>query len=159
MVTNILVGVPGSATIMTGEIIPAKTDVRAEKIDQYFKSKGLPLAGYGKKMVEVADKNDIDWRLIPAIAMRESTGGKFACKKVTFNPFGWASCRVGFKSYDHAIESLGQHLGGNHPKTKNYYDGKDVEGILKTYNPPKVVPQYADQVMNIMKSIEATEIE
>lgn len=162
MVTNIISGIPGSATITTGIMNSENSvlvpDNRAEKIDQYFKDRNMPLAGYGEKMVLVADKNDIDWRLIPAIAVRESTGGKFACKKATFNPFGWGSCKIGFKSYDHAIESLGQHLGGNHPKTKHYYDEKDVEGILKTYNPPSVVPQYAHQVMKVMDAIENTEL-
>lgn len=162
MVTNIISGIPGSATITTGLVnsdhsvrIP---DNRAEKIDQYFKERDMPLAGYGEQMVLVADKNDIDWRLIPAIAVRESTGGKFACKRATFNPFGWGSCRIGFKSYDHAIEMLGQHLGGNHPNTKRYYAEKDVEDILKTYNPPSVVPEYAYQVMRIMDAIENTEL-
>ena len=161
MVTNILAGVPGSATIMTGEMNStnlAVTDVRAEKIDKYFKDRNMPLAGYGQKMVDVADKNDIDWRLIPAIAVRESTGGKFACKSKTFNPFGWGSCKIGFKSYDHAIEVLGQNLGGNNPNTKRHYDEKTVDGILKAYNPPSVVPQYASQVIKIMDAIENIEL-
>lgn len=162
MVTNILTGIPGSATITTGIVNSENktnvSDERAEKIDQYFKDRNMPLAGYGKKMVEVADKNDIDWRLIPAIAVRESTGGKHACKSVTFNPFGWGSCKIGFKSYDHAIEVLGKNLGGNNPNTSRHYSDKDVEGILKTYNPPHIVPQYANQVINIMDAIENTEL-
>jgi hypothetical protein len=161
MVTNILAGVPGSATITTektnSSISDTTPDVRAQKIDQYFADRDMPLAGYGQKMVEVADKNDIDWRLIPALSVRESTGGKHACKKATFSPFGWGSCKISFKSYDHAIEVLGKNLGGNNPNTSHHYSDKDVEGILKTYNPPKVVPQYASQVMKIMDDIEDTE--
>lgn len=157
MVTNILAGVPGSATIMTGEVNSVVTpDVRAEKIDQYFKSYNMPLAGYGQKMVEVADKNDIDWRLIPALAVIESTGGKFACKKVTFSAFGWGSCKINFKSYDQAINDLGSHLGGNKPNTSRYYEGKDTKGILAKYN--SVIPNYTAKVMNVMDAIENTEV-
>lgn len=157
MVTNILSGVPGSATIMTGEVNSVVTpDVRAEKIDQYFKSNNMPLAGYGQQMVEVADKNDIDWRLIPALAVIESTGGKYACKKVTFSAFGWGSCKINFKSYDQAIEDLGSHLGGNKPKTSRYYEGKDTKGILAKYN--SVIPNYTAKVMNVMDAIENTEV-
>jgi hypothetical protein len=160
MVTNILSGVPVSATITTGEMNSTNSavtpDVRAEKIDQYFKSYNMPLAGYGQKMVEVADKNDIDWRLIPALAVIESTGGKFACKSVTFSAFGWGSCKIGFKSYDQAIEVLGTNLGGNNPNTEKHYANKDTKGILAKYN--SVIPNYTAKVMKVMDAIEKTEV-
>ena len=129
-------------------------DNRAEKINAYFSQHNLPLEGFGEKMVAEADLHGLDWKLIPAIAMRESTGGKFACKNATFNPFGWGSCKISFDSYDHSIEVLARNLSGNNPKTSHYYDGKDIRGILETYNPPSVIPKYADQVMKIMSDIE-----
>ena len=70
---------------------------KAEAIDNYFKTYDMPLVGTGAKMVEEAEKNDLDWRLLPAIAVRESTGGKSACQKATFNAFGWGSCKISFK--------------------------------------------------------------
>ena len=36
----------------------------------------MPLLGLGKKMVIEAEKNNLDWRLLPAISVIESTGGK-----------------------------------------------------------------------------------
>ena len=131
---------------------------KAEAIDSYFAFHGLPLEGYGMKMVLEAEKNNLDWRLIPAIAMRESTGGKFACKKADFNPFGWGSCKIHFDSYDHAIEIIAKNLGGNNPRTANYYADKDIKGILQAYNPPSIVRLYAEQVMDIMKDIASEEI-
>ena len=128
-------------------------EIKAAAIDKYFGDRNLPLEGYGRKMVLEAEKNDIDWRLLPAIAMRESTGGKFACKKVGFNAWGWHSCKSGFKSYDEAIEKMAQHLGGNHPKTEHYYADKTTVQILRTYNPPSVVSEYANQVVKIMNAI------
>ncbi len=126
---------------------------KAEAIDSYFKNHDMPLAGTGMKMVLEAEKNDLDWRLLPAIAVRESTGGKFACKKVTFSAFGWGSCKINFKSHDQAIETVARNLGGNNPKTSHHYDEKTTKEILRAYNPPSIVPRYAEQVMSIMDTI------
>lgn len=128
-------------------------EAKAKAIDDYFKSYNMPLAGTGKKMVEEAEKNDLDWRLLPAIAVRESTGGIHQCKKVGFNPFGWGSCKIGFKSYDQAIETVARNLGGNNPNTKHHYHDKETLEILKAYNPPSIVPKYAEQVISIMNKI------
>ena len=123
---------------------------RAEAIDAYFAERDMPLKGMGEKMVEEALKNDLDWRLLPAIAVRESTGGKFECKRVPNNPFGWGSCKIGFKSNEQAIETVARNLGGNNPNTARHYDEKTVIEILRAYNPPSIVPKYAEQVMAIM---------
>ncbi len=126
---------------------------QADLIDSYFKDHNMRLAGFGMKMAKVADNNGLDYRLIPAIAVRESTGGNNMCRLKKNNPFGWGSCKIGFKTMDEAIEIIGHNLGGNNPNTTSYYDEKDVEGILKAYNPPKIVPAYARQVMKIMENI------
>src|SRR3989344_3217997 len=126
---------------------------RAEAIDRYFKARNMPLEGMGMKMVIEAKKNDIDWRLLPAIAIRESTGGKFACKTAGYNSFGWGSCKIGFDSNEEAIETVARNLGGNEPKTEHHYAGKNTKQILQKYNPPSVVLKYAEQVMSIMENI------
>lgn len=141
----------------------AKTELEAKKskaeaIDAYFKSKNMPLAGTGMTMVLEAEKNDIDWRLLPAIAIRESTGGIHACKKATFNSFGWGSCKINFKSNESAIETVARNLGGNNPNTDHHYAGKTTKEILQKYNPPSIVPRYADQVINIMNTIGGEEM-
>ncbi len=127
---------------------------QARAIDSYFEARNMPLKGFGAKMVEEAHKNDLDYRLIAAIAVRESTGGKQACKRVKFNPFGWGSCRIGFKSYDDAITILAKNLGGNNPNTARYYGGsKTIREVLEKYNPPSIVPTYASEVIKIMENI------
>ena len=131
------------------EILKAK----AEAIDAYFREHDMPLEGTGAKMVEEALKNDLDWRLLAAIAVRESTGGKHDCKRVENNPFGWGSCKIGFKTNEEAIVTVAMNLGGNNPKTAYHYDDKDTKEILQAYNPPSVVRKYADQVMAIMDDI------
>ena len=133
-------------------------EMQAEAIDAYFSAREMPLTGLGLKMAIEAKKNELDWRLLPAIAVRESTGGKFDCKKVDFNPFGWGSCKIGFKSNEEAIEIVAKNLGGNNPNTARYYDNKTVAQILRAYNPPSIVLHYVKQVMSIMNIIGDEEV-
>lgn len=132
--------------------------LKADAIDKYFKDRAMPLLGTGEKMVLEAEKNGLDWRLVAAIAVRESTGGKYACKGATHNPFGWGSCKIGFTSNDHAIETVARNLGGNNPKTAMHYANKNTIQILRAYNPPSIVPKYAEQVIAIMDKMGAETI-
>ncbi len=139
-------------------LLQQEREEKAAKIDTYFKQNGMPLAGYGMKMVTEAEEHDIDWRLIPAIAIRESTGGLHQCKSVTYSPFGFGSCHINFKSYDSAIETVATNLGGDNPNTAKHYEGKTTKAILQTYNPPSVVPTYANEVMALMNKIDNTQV-
>lgn len=130
----------------------------ADAIDAYFAKYDMPLEGTGAKMAEEADANDLDWRLLPAISVRESTGGKHECTSVSNNPFGWGSCKIGFKTNAAAIETIAKNLGGNNPSTAVHYDDKTTLEILHAYNPPSVVPRYAEQVMKIMSAIGPEDI-
>lgn len=121
---------------------------KAAVIDSYFKKRGMPLAGYGAKMVDEAEANGLDWRLLPAIALRESSGGKHACNN---NPFGWGSCKIGFRSVNEAIETVAWNLGGNNPDTADYYDG-DIRDMLGQYN-GGAVRNYPKQVLRIMEKL------
>jgi hypothetical protein len=132
--------------------------LEADAIDAYFAEHDMPLSGMGMKMAKEAEANDIDWRLLPAIAVRESTGGKNDCDRVKNNPFGWGSCKIGFKSLDEAIEIVAKNLGGNNPNTARHYDNKTTKQILRAYNPPSVVPRYVAQVLAIMADIGEADI-
>lgn len=122
---------------------------KADKIDAYYGRHNLPLTGYGMKMVLAAEKYGIDWRLIPAIGMRETTGGKFACYN---NPFGWGSCKIKYNSFDESIEALAKNLGGANPRTAYYYAGKTTAEKLYYYN-GTVVASYPKEVMKIMDKV------
>ncbi|MCI0542324.1 hypothetical protein L0Y69_01025 [bacterium] len=136
------------------EQIDKARKTQADKIDAYFRERKMPLAGFGEEMVVAAEEHDLDWRLLPAIAVRESSGGKHMCGH---NPFGWASCKVRFGSVEKAIDTVALHLGGNHPNTDQYYSGGTREK-LHSYN-GTVIPTYVDEVENIMDRIEAQEVE
>ncbi|MDD4930973.1 MAG: hypothetical protein PHG66_02335 [Candidatus Colwellbacteria bacterium] len=133
-----------------GQIV--ESDVSAESgimaINRYFEEKGAPLAGYGAVFVRVSQKLKLDWRFLPAIAMRESTGGKNLFKP--YNPFGWGS--ESFDSYNEAIETVGRHLAGHDPDTSSFYKEKTACQKLKKYN--SAVKTYSDEVWGIMLDIE-----
>ncbi len=163
--TNPIQNILGEIKENKDTAIDAERQAKAEKINTYFGNKNLPLEGHGMEMVMVAEKYNIDWRLIPSIAFIETTGGKFACPKTykvtgdiryTYNVFGWGSCSIKFESYNEAFEILGKNLSGNNPKTARHYKGKDTVGILESYNPRHVVSDYPEKIMRIMTSIDNT---
>jgi hypothetical protein len=147
------INLPQVAVVAPAVQVDPTLKLEADAIDAYFAAHDMPLKGTGLKMAQEAEANDIDWRLLPAISVRESTGGKFDCKKAENNPFGWGSCKIGFKSLDKAIETVAMNLGGNNPKTASYYDNKTTKQILNSYNPPSIVPRYTQQVIAIMNNI------
>jgi hypothetical protein len=137
-------------------IVKDETDPedRAEKIDRYFESKGMPLAGRGAEFVRSADLYSIDWRILAAISVVESTGGKQMCGN---NPFGWGSCRSGvgdFASIEEAIDYVSKNLGGANPRTRSAYAG-GVDEDLHSYN-GTVDPTYPQKVKDIMSEISRT---
>ncbi len=137
-------------------------DDRAAKIDAYFAQWDLPLAGHGKGMVAAADKYGIDWRLLPALAMLETTGGKNLCDEGdNFNPFGYGSCTIHFDTFEDAFDAVAKTLSGNSEKTSHLYKGKTVEEILEVYNPPEVkgiMPGYHKKALNVMSKMENMDV-
>lgn len=148
-----------SVTVSAEEqAIQQERELKAAKIDTYFRTKHLPiLVGHGMTFVVEAEKQDIPYNLLPAIAMAESTG----CVHIipgTNNCYGWDNGKTKFASIDAGIAIISQHLGGNYPTTARYYENKSVAGILKMYNPPQVAPEYIGTVTYVMRAIDATVI-
>ena len=128
---------------------------KALKINTYFYERSMPLAGHGMQFVLIAEKYGLPYNFLPAIAIRESSGGK---RDMNNNPFGWGSAKIEFAHYDEAIEVVGKNLGGGNPKTASYYGGKTVKQKLYFYN-GTVIKGYEDEVIAIMKKIDSTKIE
>ncbi len=126
---------------------PQFADDRADRIDAYFEKYNMPLAGYGESFIAAADSCGLDWRLLPAIAVRESTGGK---RMQYHNPFGWGGAQIPFKNIDEAIQEVGRNLCGDNPRTARWYGTPSIERKLYYYN-GTVIPSYPDEVMWIMK--------
>ena len=76
----------GSIEIVPAEVFMSKEQLdklnedklKAQKIELFFRvnRNNAPLADYAEKFVEVANKYGLDYRLLPAIATIESSGGK-----------------------------------------------------------------------------------
>lgn len=141
-----------SNVITVSDADQAKIDLdasRAKIIDDYMTARSMPLAGKGSKFIEESNKYNLDWRLLPAISIRETSGGKNACYN---NPFGWGSCKIKFDSFDDAIEVVAKNLGGANPKTSTYYKDQPTMKKLYYYN-GTVVASYPSEVVKIMSKI------
>ncbi len=122
----------GESNNIQGEVIVTKiNDTRPFIVEKFLK--GTPLAPHSKYMVEVADKYDIDYRLIPAIAMKESGAGT-AVTETSHNAWGFENGRTQFSSWETAIETVGKTL-------KKRYIAKGMttpDEIMPVYAPPQM---------------------
>ena len=108
-------------------------DGRIENLDDFFRSYDSPLEGHAATIVEQADKYNIDYRLLPAIAMQEST----LCKKIikgSHNCWGfgiYGSKVTKFDSYDEAIKQITKTMA-----LKYVHNGyADIKDIVRKYTP------------------------
>jgi hypothetical protein len=92
--------------------------------------------------LEAADRNSLDWRLLPSISWVESTGGKAAPHN---NMFGWDSGRAHFASPVAGIDEVSYKLAHSAP-----YRAKDLDTVLAIYNPNA---DYAKRVKSVMRRI------
>ncbi|MDQ1282065.1 MAG: hypothetical protein QG630_416 [Patescibacteria group bacterium] len=118
------------------------------KIEAYFKKKNMPLFEKAAKFVEVSKKYNLDPFLLPAMSIKESTGGKSLFKP--FNPFGYGKKR--FLSFDEAIEYVADKLANG-----EYYKDKTLEKKLSTYN--CVEDKYVSETLKFMRYIKKQNIE
>lgn len=122
---------PGFANITQAEI-EAK-DARVEMVRQFFAKYKSPLEPHAKEVVDTADKYGLDFRLIPAIAMQEST----LCKKApkdSYNCWGfgiYGGKVTRFDNYSDGIETVTKTLALKYKK-----DGLHTpEEIMQRYTP------------------------
>src|SRR5580704_16548469 len=134
---------PGS---MHGEQKAPVADRRLAKLQAFFGKADCPAKAYSTDFLAASDTYALDWRLLPSISFVESTGGKSARNN---NIFGWDSGRAVFSSAIAGIRSVAYSLSHSH-----LYRYKNVDGILKTYNPNA---DYARKVKSVMVRIASSE--
>lgn len=125
---------PKSVDFISDEV--KYTDARAKIIEDFFKGYKSPLSDYSQNFIQVADKYQLDWRLLPAIAMQESNGGKKVIVD-SHNPFGYGiygKLVIRFKDWDEAIERVGKAL------REDYLNEglKTPHQIMAKYTPPSL---------------------
>ncbi len=111
-------------------------DARSLIITNWMTAYKAPLAPYGDVFVKAADKYGLDWRLLPAISMKESGGGR-AIPVDSYNAWGWGIYGdqvLRFSSWEEGIYTVAAGL------KKNYLDQglTTPEQIMAKYTPPSI---------------------
>lgn len=131
---NLYAALPDSSGVISDSI--SSFDGRAKIVESFFRKYNSPLYFYSENFIQVADKYNLEWRLLPSIAMQESNGGRKVIKH-SFNPFGfgiYGNKVVKFTSWEDGIERVGKTL------KQEYIDKgyKTVEQIMVKYTPPSI---------------------
>jgi len=122
---------PSAENSLTG-IIDQK-DARVEVIKGFFNQYKSPLGPFAQNVVNAADKYNIDFRLLPAIAMQESN----LCKKApkdSFNCWGfgiYGKKTTTFDDYGQAINTVSKTLARDYTNKGL----KTPEQIMSKYTP------------------------
>ena len=116
-----------------------ETDPRLPQLLHFLEVNECPSVEFAQDFLEEADVHDLDWRLLPSISLIESGGGREARNN---NIFGWDSGNASFPSVRAGIHYVADQLSNS-----ELYRDKDVDGILRTYNPGA---EYADRVKSLM---------
>lgn len=125
-------------------------DGRVTALDKFFSEYESPLLPYAQLIVDQADQYGLDYRLVPAIAMKEST----LCHKIPKNSHNcWGYGIYGgkttyFQGYDEAIRTVSKGLG------ERYVGLGLIEpiDIMQKYNPVST-GSWADTVSFVMERI------
>lgn len=125
---------PGTHTKISDSV--SYVDARATIIENFFNKYNSILSKYSQIFIDVADKYHLDYRLLPAISMQESIGGKRVIPN-SYNPFGYGiygTKVTRFDSWEQGIEVVGKGL------RENYLDEglANPDNIMAKYTPPSL---------------------
>ncbi len=126
-------------------------DSKVEIVRQFFAKYNSPLEPYAADIVAAANRYDLDFALLPAIAMQEST----LCRSViadSHNCWGWGIYGgkvTKFNNYPEAIETITKTL------STKYRDNGLITPfeIAKLYN-PRNTNNWAENVTNFMNKLK-----
>lgn len=131
--------------LSTADVLSSKTvDQRVLRLRSFFAAHRCPEPYHADEYVRAADAYSIDYRLLPAVSVRESTCGVYQHRN---NLWGWDSARTGFESVSRGIRFILSQLAWG-----RYYRGKSLDQKLHVYNPS---PQYVQQVRELMREIDS----
>ena len=139
-------GSTSPAQLSLEKVRDTSTDSRLTRLERFFGERNCPVRSLASEFLIAADKNDLDWRLLPSISLIESGGGKAYRNN---NVFGWAACNQRFASIEAGIHEVASRIA-----TSKLYRNKSVDAILATYNPR---PDYPSRVKAVMRQIGPAE--
>jgi hypothetical protein len=122
----------------------SKPDPRIARLEKFFQIYHCPAPHHTSEYLRAADGYGLDYRLLPAVSIRESLCG--LAEKQSHNLWGYHPGHQSFPSIEAGIDFLAQRLT-QHP----LYKGKTLQDKLFTYNPR---PAYPAEVHWIMRQIE-----
>lgn len=127
----------GSSAIL--EVKEKKIPDEVIEIKRFFKSYNSVLQDYAQDFYDVSKEQGLDYRLLPAIAMVESTGARNTPHCAPYNPFGWSSTTspcgfYRFSDYGEAINKVGEGIGRARAYA-SYRANGDLSELAKIYNP------------------------
>ncbi len=104
----------------------ASLEERTRRVQDYMRSRNFnpALAEEAETFVLAAERFGMDWRLAPALAAVESSGGR--CCFRPYNPFGILGRN--FRDFREAVYEVNRLV-------KSYGFGNDLRAILGKYNP------------------------
>lgn len=120
----------------------ASDDLRLPALRKFFHTLNCPVEMIADVFVAEADSHNLDWRLLPSLAVIESGGGRVSRGN---NIFGWANGQTHFATLGAAVHHVAVTLSDG-----KGYRNKSLLGILKTYNPNQ---GYAEKVQAMMSQI------
>jgi hypothetical protein len=128
--------VPRTAGLDEMSSLTSGHDARATLLRKFFSKYSSPLESHSDYVVLQADKYNIDYRLIPSIAMQESTGCKFIPDD-SYNCWGYGiygNNVLRFANYAEGVERVSRGL------REDYYNhGLDTpQKIMRKYTPPSI---------------------
>jgi len=118
-------------------------DPRAARLERFFHNYHCPPPYHVTEYLRAADDYNLDYRLLPAVSLRETTCGE---AETDNNFWGFHPGRQTFPSVEAGIAFMARRLAKG-----TYYRGKTTQEKLAAYNPR---PAYLDQVLRIMSKIE-----
>jgi hypothetical protein len=139
----------GNAMGWAGPALECATDDRCRTLQSFFSRQGSPLESIAAVFVATADEHHLDWRLLPAIAMVETGGGRSGRRN---NIFGWNSGRTRFATVAAGIEFVASRLAHS-----PLYRGRTSRGILAAYNPSR--QKYPPKVIRFMEMLDGSPVE
>ncbi|MCZ2150783.1 MAG: helix-turn-helix domain-containing protein [Bryobacterales bacterium] len=120
-----------------------KDDPRYRALWNFFQTHQCPISDLTGDFIVAADKNGLDWRLLPSIVFLESSGGKHLQGK---NLMGWGSGKSRFQTARQGIHFVAERLAKS-----PIYAGKDIRAKLRLYNPAR--KDYATRVIAVMEQL------
>ena len=146
---------PPTAEELAGLQMPPP-DPRYQSLEQFFQKFKCPEPVNVKEYIEAADKYALDYRLLPAISIQESTCGIHVphwCPKGKLSNNLWGFRTQCYDNVPAAIDSVLSQI-----KTTSPFAGNTIKKILWYYN-GTVNPSYPGQVMGLMNQIDNSTIE